>query len=167
VAFAITEDPDDTARAYKAGANFVLEKPIHQERAMRSVRAALGLILRERRRYFRCQVDCPLTVQLSERDGFQLAIENVSEGGLAAIMPESVSRIPSSSVGISFKLPKSEHLIAGKANVVWTRSGKIGMQFSVLRPESRIELQRYLAQRFDESERIHSGRRANAMGGVR
>jgi DNA-binding NarL/FixJ family response regulator len=163
VAFAIAEDPDETQKAFKAGANFVLEKPIHAERAMRSVRAALGLILRERRRYFRLNVDCPLTVQHGDRHEFQLALENVSEGGLAAIVPES-TQLPSASVRISFRLPKSEQPIAGKADVVWKRSGKIGMQFSTLRPESRIELQRYLAQKFDESERVTIGRRANALG---
>jgi CheY-like chemotaxis protein len=163
VAFAITEDPDETQRAFRAGANFVLEKPIHPERAMRSIRAALGLILRERRRYFRYAVDCPLTIQHGERNEFQLGIENVSEGGLAAIVPESTD-IPSNSVRVSFKLPKSEQLIAGKADIVWKRSGKVGMQFSMLSPESRIELQRWLAQRFDESERVNIGRRVNALG---
>jgi CheY-like chemotaxis protein len=163
VAFAITEDPDETQRAFRAGANFVLEKPIHPERAMRSIRAALGLILRERRRYYRYAVDCLLTVQHGERNEIQLGVENVSEGGLAAIVPENTD-IPAASFRISFKLPKSEQLITGKADVVWKRSGKIGMQFSMLRPESRIELQRYLAQRFDESERVNIGRRANALG---
>jgi hypothetical protein len=163
VAFAIAEDPDETQRAFKAGANFVLEKPIHPERAMRSIRAALGLILRERRRYFRYAVDCPLTIQHGERNEMQLGLENVSEGGFAAIIPES-RELPSTSFRISFRLPKTEQLIAGKADVVWRRSGKVGMQFSMLRPESRIELQRYLAQRFDESERVNIGRRTNARG---
>ena len=164
VAFAIAEDADEAQRAFKAGANFVLEKPIHPERAMRSVRAALGLILRERRRYFRFNVDCALTIQHGERDELQVGLENVSEGGLAAIVPESCPEFSATSVRISFRLPKSEQLIAGKADVVWKRSGKIGMQFSVLRPESRIELQRYLAHKFDESERFNIGRRADALG---
>jgi DNA-binding NarL/FixJ family response regulator len=164
VAFAIADDPDETQRAFKAGANFVLEKPIHPERAMRSIRAALGLILRERRRYFRLDIDCPLMIQHGERSEVKLGMENISEGGLAAIIPENCADFSSTSVRFSFKLPKSEQLISGKADVVWKRAGKIGLQFSMLRPESRIELQRYIATRFDESERVNIGRLTNAMG---
>jgi DNA-binding NarL/FixJ family response regulator len=161
VAFAITEDPDETQKAFKAGANFVLEKPISSERAVRSVRAALGLILRERRRYFRYGINSALTLQHGENSEVQLAVENVSEGGVAAIVPESCTAIHSNtSVRISFRLPQSTQLIAGKADVVWQRSGKIGLQFAMLRPESRTELTQFLSRKFDEVERAKAGKRA-------
>ena len=160
VAFAITEDPHDSQQAFKAGANFVIEKPIQAERAVRSLRAALGLILRERRRYFRCPLNASLTLQQGEAHEFQWSIDNVSEGGLGAVVPEYSTRVGAASVFISFKLPQTGQLIAGKADIVWTRQGKAGLQFQALRPESRVELDRYLAKRFEENDRLQMGRRA-------
>lgn len=160
VAFAITEDPHDSQQAFKAGANFVIEKPIEAERAMRSLRAALGLILRERRRYFRCPLNTSVTLQAGEANEFQWSVDNVSEGGLGAIVPEYSTRVAATSVRISFKLPLAEQLIAGKADIVWTRNGKAGLQFQALRPESRTELDRFLAKKFEENDRLQMGRRA-------
>src|SRR5260370_24516284 len=53
IAFAIVHGRTTVQQAFEMGANFVLDKPISLERATRSVRAAQGLIMRERRRYQR------------------------------------------------------------------------------------------------------------------
>jgi CheY-like chemotaxis protein len=49
IVFAITNHITSAKDAFEIGANFVLEKPISPERAMRSLRAAHGLISRDRR----------------------------------------------------------------------------------------------------------------------
>src|SRR5947209_4787096 len=50
---AITNGITTVKQAYEMGANFVLDKPVSLERAAKNLRAAHGLIMRERRRYFR------------------------------------------------------------------------------------------------------------------
>lgn len=49
IVFAITNHITSVMDAFEIGANFVLQKPISPERAMRSLRAAHGLISRDRR----------------------------------------------------------------------------------------------------------------------
>ena len=53
IAFAVVNGKTNIQQAFEMGANFVLDKPISLDRATRSVRAAQGLIMRERRRYHR------------------------------------------------------------------------------------------------------------------
>ena len=53
IAFAVVSGKTSIQQAFEMGANFVLDKPISLDRATRSVRAAQGLIMRERRRYHR------------------------------------------------------------------------------------------------------------------
>ncbi|HVH89162.1 MAG TPA: response regulator, partial [Terriglobales bacterium] len=49
IVFAITNRVTSVKDAFAYGANFVLDKPVSADRAARSLRAAHGLILRERR----------------------------------------------------------------------------------------------------------------------
>src|SRR5579884_2239207 len=53
VTFAITEDQRDTGLALKHGYAFALERPLTRESISHTLRVAYGLIVRERRRYFR------------------------------------------------------------------------------------------------------------------
>lgn len=158
IAFAITEDPHDTQTAFKAGANFAIEKPLTQERVSRALQAAYGLIARERRRYMRLPVDSPLTVEPPDATPMRWNVINVSEGGLGAIAPEANGKVPQGPVRIKFLIPQAAAEIEGKATVVWARTGRVGMQFTLLRPQARVELDRWIAKRFDEFEGGAHGR---------
>ncbi|MDP9268724.1 MAG: response regulator [Acidobacteriota bacterium] len=52
IAFALLNGTTGAREAYALGANFTLEKPLTVEVTTRTLRAAAGLIARERRRYF-------------------------------------------------------------------------------------------------------------------
>lgn len=162
IAFAITEDPDESRRAFKAGANFVIEHPLTAERVTRSLRAAQGLILRERRRYFRMPLDCGVTVQHSSDGAFQWNITDVSEGGFSAIVPTQQT-MPKGSLKVRFKLPHSITAIEGKAEIMWSRTGRVGLRFTALDPQSRSELDRVIAKKFEEVQRRPFARRAAAL----
>jgi hypothetical protein len=53
VAFAITSSSVETAYALKAGLSFALDRPLTFESLRHTLQAAYGMIVRERRRYFR------------------------------------------------------------------------------------------------------------------
>lgn len=164
IAFAITEDPDESRRAFKAGANFVIEHPLTTERVTRSLRAAQGLILRERRRYFRMPLDCGVTVQSpSEPQAHQWNMTDVSEGGFSAITPAQLQAMPKGSLKVRFKLPHSITAIEGKAEIMWSRTGRVGLRFTALDPQSRTELDRVIAKKFEEVQRRPFARRAAAL----
>src|SRR5512146_611805 len=61
VVFVIRSGRGMTVRnAFEIGANFVLDKPVNTDAATRCIRAAHGLLVRERRRYFRVPVEIPV-----------------------------------------------------------------------------------------------------------
>lgn len=156
IAFAVTEDPHDSQRAFRAGANFVIEKPLSAERIVRALRAAHGLIVRERRRYFRLPLDATVTIETMGKETSRWNVIDVSERGLGAIVPAG-QEVPRGSVKIKFRIPQVVEAIEGKALVVWNRTGKVGLEFTTLQPNSRVELDKWIARRFEENERRLAG----------
>ena len=67
VTFAILNGSTTTQRAFQMGANFVLQKPISAQNAMRCFRAAVNFMTSERRRYFRHPVEMPATPHFVSR----------------------------------------------------------------------------------------------------
>jgi CheY-like chemotaxis protein len=61
----ITGEEDRTvlARAFQAGANFLLFKPIDRQRLLRLIRVTEGMIQREKRQYQRVRVGCKVSLQ--------------------------------------------------------------------------------------------------------
>src|ERR1700719_2600244 len=65
VTFAISSNDGESTAAVRKGSGFVFERPLSKESIRRILKPAFGLILRERRRYFRC----PLSISVSIRRG--------------------------------------------------------------------------------------------------
>ena len=64
VTVALLSDKTKVRNVFGAGANFILYKPISDEQAEASLRAAASLIKRERRRSFRVPVQVPIQLQV-------------------------------------------------------------------------------------------------------
>jgi ActR/RegA family two-component response regulator len=62
VIFTLSDSDAETASAFKTGANFVLRRPLSLTSISRSLKVAYSLMLRERRRYFRCRVRIPVSI---------------------------------------------------------------------------------------------------------
>jgi CheY-like chemotaxis protein len=126
IVFAIVRSVS-TSDAFKAGANLVLEKPLSPEKAMRSFRAAHGMILRERRRYYRHPVNLSATFEYgSNLDG--VTITNLSEGGMA--IQSSKIFTPGLMMKWKFELPERKGALQGKGEVSWSdSSGHAGVRF--------------------------------------
>src|SRR5258708_40150555 len=82
--FVIPQNSTETAAALKAGFSFAVERPLNHESIERTLRAAFGMIIRERRRSFRCPIRVPATALIrgSENAIFGETV-NVSETGMA------------------------------------------------------------------------------------
>ncbi len=142
VAFAIVNGATSASQALVLGANFVLQKPIQPLNAARCFSAALGLMLRERRRYFRVPVEMAVTFTLSEGDRIRATASNLSEGGMAA---ELSAPLPSSIKKVQFTLPGTNNCIETRAEVAWADgSGRVGIKFGDLSQVSREHLERWL-----------------------
>src|SRR5262245_20881810 len=114
IVFAIVNGGTTSQRAFELGANFVLEKPLTSERIERSIRAALGLMANERRRYFRQKLSTSVVVWVgTNAKEIRGELTNLSEGGMA-IRLESGESVPIDwTLRFQFRLPGTSHFIDG------------------------------------------------------
>jgi ActR/RegA family two-component response regulator len=83
VMFAITSDSTETALALNAGSVFALQRPLTLESIRNTLKAAYGMIVRERRRYFRHRVSCPARLRRKDAPEIFGKTVNISESGMA------------------------------------------------------------------------------------
>ena len=147
--FAITSGGAETTRAFDAGSRFVLERPLSPEGIHRSLKVAYGLIMRERRRYFRCPVVLPAVLRSPEGGELPCKTLNISENGMALTAPIALK--PESQVLVAFSLPDNPGTFTAESKVCWSDgSGRLGLQFLKLSTEMKTELQTWLARRLEE-----------------
>lgn len=149
VLFTISDSDAETAAAFKAGTNFVLRRPLSRVSIDRSLKVAYGLIVRERRRYFRCPVEIPAAISGPGMPVVQGKTVNISEGGVA--INTSLSLDPGAHVKVQFTLPDREIHFEAEATVCWSKEGYLGFQFTSLSPQLTSELQEWLSRRLEES----------------
>ncbi len=144
-------------QAFEQGANFVLDKPLLYERTLRSFRAALGLMVRERLRYFRLDVALPLTIELPGGERLQTTTSNLSEGGVAFKAPRKLAHGTLLAVSLSLVGMRN---IEVRGEVVWTREdGCAGLRFLPLSDTVRQELACFLGRAQDARDLTeHTGR---------
>src|SRR5580692_7474499 len=148
VVLAILNNSSEMPDAFRAGANFVLVKPLLPAILMRTLRASYPLMVRERRRYYRHPLQTPIYVSSISRAEFMATSINVSEGGMA--LSSSVGLQVGERVSLKLILPgtKSTTIVA---DVCWTdNAGRIGLVF-VRVPRVVVErLQSWIADRLEE-----------------
>lgn len=146
IAFALINGRTTIQQAFEMGANFVLDKPISQERAARSIRAAQGLILRERRRYHRHLVKATGAITVDSGSEVPVNITNISQGGISI---ECARRLDQGGAArLRFQLPGARHTLEVKGEVMWsTPDGKSGIRFQVISVDMKKELDSWLDRR--------------------
>jgi len=150
VVFGITRDSSQAVDAFRSGVTFVIEYPILKSRLERLLRAAYGLILRERRRYARLPIAIPVSIKKSGLDETQSVTLNVSERGIALIVPDGFGI--GDEVGLRFQLPDVGECLRIRAQVCWVdQHRRAGLQFTSIAAASSELLQDWLARRFEDS----------------
>ncbi len=146
VTFAIT-NPGMAGKA-ETQANFLMERPLSPVSVGRTLKAAFGLIVRERRRSFRCPTTISATVQSSSAD-VNCHLVNISEGGMA--ITGSPALRPGMHVKVMFALPGEPVRFKIEAEVCWhDEKGRAGLRSLTIPSEQRSVLQRWLAARLEE-----------------
>lgn len=149
VIFAVSDSAAETLSAFKAGSNFVLRRPLSLTSIRRHLKVAYGLILRERRRYFRCPVKIPAVICRADMPNVHGQTVNISESGMA--ISTSVSLRPGVKVQVHFTLPGHESRFVVGAEICWCKETYLGLQFTSVSPRLTSELQEWLLQRLEES----------------
>jgi ActR/RegA family two-component response regulator len=149
VTFAITGNSAETAYALKAGSSFALERPLTFDSIRHTLQAAYGLIVRERRRYFRYPISVPAAARgKGESEVFGKTV-NVSERGMSFI--GSASLTPGAEVTMQFTVTDPRLAMTAECKVCWTNDrGQSGLSFQLLSSDLSGEWQAWLARRLEE-----------------
>ncbi len=146
IAIALLSGPYTVPTAFRMGANFALDKPLCLEHAVRCMRAARGLILRECRRYHRHPVQLPVSLRVVAGASLTAQGANFSEDGMAV---ETGGRVPiGSGVKVRFLLPGSACMVEASGQVTWQgRHGLAGIHFEKMLESSKLRYRSWLDQR--------------------
>ena len=148
VTFAIGDGDVDSTASFRRRTSFVFERPISLQSIRNTLKPAYGLILRERRRYFRCPISTPVVVLRRAKPEVRCNSVNISEGGMA--LSTSVPLSPGEKVHVQFSLPGHEVPFLAESTICWWKTGHIGIRFVSLSQEHKSALQGWLSRQLEE-----------------
>jgi len=150
VVLAILNANDEMPSAFRAGASFVLVKPISAAVLVRTLKVSNPLMVNEKRRYYRCPVQIPVYVSVGSRPDFMATSVNISEQGIA------LANSPTLQVGdrVALRLTLTDPPVAAKisAEVCWhDGAGAAGLEFVEVPVHVKEQLTTWLSARLEES----------------
>ena len=142
---AIVDGNFNARPVFGLGANFVLYRPLSSERTRISLRAARGLLRRERRRAPRASLGSTANVAYPGAPELNAVLTDLSDGGTSI---QSDKRLPPEcKVYFEFALPGQEQLVRLSGEVAWQdASGRTGIRFLDVPQSSRRLMQTWLQQ---------------------
>ncbi len=147
VTFAIGgNDAED--RSFRKRSAFVFERPLSTESIHKTLKPAYGLILRERRRYFRCPISMPVVILRRTTPEVRGQSLNISEGGMA--VSSFVPLIVGEDVQVQFTLPGYQFPFSAESKVCWCKTGHLGVHFMSLSEAQKSELQGWLSRKLEQ-----------------
>jgi diguanylate cyclase (GGDEF)-like protein/PAS domain S-box-containing protein len=148
VTFGIGDNGAAGMAAFRKKSQFVFERPLSAESIRKTLKPAYGLILRERRRYYRCPVSTPVIIRKENGQEIRCNSVNISCGGMA--LSTGVPLVPGEDVRVEFTLPDHQAPVLAKSTICWLKSGYIGLRFASLSEEHKSELQVWLSDKLEQ-----------------
>src|ERR1019366_7811038 len=147
VTFAISGS-DAGCTAVREKSEFVFERRLSTQSIRNTLKPAYGLILRERRRYFRCPISIPVFILRRTMPEVCCHSLNISEGGMAVstFVPLNTGEC----VQVQFTLPGHEVPFSAESTICWWKTGHLGVRFMSLSQEHKSELQGWLSRKLEE-----------------
>jgi diguanylate cyclase (GGDEF)-like protein/PAS domain S-box-containing protein len=149
VTFGISDDDAEVTAAFRKKSQFVFERPLSAQSIHKTIKPAYGLILRERRRYFRYPVSIPVIIRRESMQDVWCNSVNISEGGMA--LSTLVPLVAGESVRVQFTLPQHEATCSAESTICWGKTGQLGIRFVSISDEHTSELQVWLSQKLEET----------------
>jgi diguanylate cyclase (GGDEF)-like protein/PAS domain S-box-containing protein len=149
VTFGISDDDAEVTAAFCKKSQFVFERPLSAQSIRKTIKPAYGLILRERRRYFRYPVSIPVIIRRESMQDVWCNSVNISQGGMA--LSTLVPLVARESVRVQFTLPDHEATGSAESTICWGKTGRLGIRFVSISDEQTSELQVWLSQKLEET----------------
>ena len=147
VTFGISAGDAESA-TFRQSSQFMFDRPLSAKSIRNTLKPAYGMILRERRRYFRCPLSIPVVIQRESREEVHCKSVNISAGGIA--VNTSVPIVPGENVRLQFTLPDRTVSFVAVSTVCWSREGNLGVRFLSMSGEQKSELQAWLSRKLEE-----------------
>ena len=154
---------DGEGTAFRKRSEFFFERPLSAKLIRKTLKPAFGMILRERRRFFRCPISIPVVILRRAKPEVRCNSVNVSEGGMAlgTVVPLSQGE----KVHVQFTLPGHEVPFVADSTICWGEKGQLGLRFISLSEEHKSELQGWLSRKLEEMlPDLVAGKFRNAEG---
>ena len=143
LAIAVVRSQESIRELFSLGVNFVLYKPVAYERALSSLRAARGVMRKEKRKKTRTAVHAQATVDYANVEQEKATLVDLGESGMAVQFGKQLP--PTSKVYFQFKLPGQKSSIRLSGQVVWQDwNGRAGVQFVDVPKASRRLLEEFM-----------------------
>jgi hypothetical protein len=144
VIFACMGSSPENQFAIRAGANFVLHRPLRPDKFAHIFTVAAGMMVSEKRRYFRYPLMVPVETTMRERQ-VESTMANLSEGGMA--IWSLYYHAPGSRVQFAFEIPFGG-LIRGTGEVAWTNAdGLTGIRFNIMNDRAYTQFSTWIERR--------------------
>ena len=141
---ALLSDKTTVRIAFRAGANFVLYKPISPEQAEVSLRAAVAIMKRERRRSLRVPVQAPAWLKTDHGPEIEGIMLMLSENGMEVMASQPQSQ--GAQFNFHFSLPEGGSEISGRCEIAWANpNGQLGIRFIDLAEDCRVGVKKWIA----------------------
>jgi len=140
---ALVDGREQVRDIFGQGANFIVYKPVSVERAGSSLRAARGLMRREKRGKLRVSLHAPASIAYASAENVAATLLDLSEDGLAL---QSERRLPPRcKVYFHFSLPGDKSTVRLSGDVVWQdSSGRVGIRFVDVPQTSRRTMNEWI-----------------------
>src|SRR5207253_2826931 len=143
VTVALLSDKAKVRSVFGAGANFVLYKPVSEQHALATLRAATALVKRERRRSFRVPVQVPVQLRVPSGTQMEGILLDLSEDGLDVLAAQPLYPFAGISAHFSLTAPYMEVEVRGE--VAWANpNGESGVRFIDLSENLRTNLRAWV-----------------------
>jgi CheY-like chemotaxis protein len=141
---ALLSDRTKVRIAFRAGANFVLYKPITTEQAEASLRSAIAIMKRERRRSLRVPVQAPVWLRSDAGQEIEGIMLMLSDNGMEVLA--SQPQAAGAQFSFKFSLPEGGSEISGRCEIAWANpNGQAGVRFVDFAEEFRAGVKKWIA----------------------
>jgi CheY-like chemotaxis protein len=141
---ALLSDRTKVRLAFRAGANFVLYKPVTPEHAEASLRAAIAIMKRERRRSLRVPVQTPIWLRPDDGQMIEGILLTLSENGMEIMASQPLNN--GTQFTFRFSLPEGGSDIQGRSEIAWSNpNGQAGARFLDVAEHDRAGVKKWLA----------------------
>jgi CheY-like chemotaxis protein len=138
-------DPADVNSAFRAGASFVVPRPVTSDLLGNTLAAIYRIAVGLRRQYARYRVQVQLSLTVAGRS-IDAKATDIGDGGMALVASEPMTS--GAGVSVRFVLPGSEEQIVAVGEIRWAdHHGRAGFCFNSIAGTGRASLDNWLARR--------------------